>query len=332
MSDAPTLRTVTLASANDLEGFRRACRRLWAEQVAPERVGWRIADAADVAAAGAIDDGTPSATTSAASAPPPVNAPAAFMALAESVVLHRDPGRFGLLYRLLWRLQTEPGLRRDPLDADWVEAERLARAARRENPPRTLPALRDALERCRECPIGEHATQAVPGEGPERARLMFVGEQPGDREDLVGRPFVGPAGQLFARALDELGIAREQVYITNAVKHFKFELRGTRRIHKTPAQEEAAACLHWLESEIGLVDPEALVALGATAARQLMGRSVAVTRERGRWLERSDGRRVLIALHPSALLRMEPEDKAEAYRAWLDDLRHAVVPRSTDSP
>jgi DNA polymerase len=153
---------------------------------------------------------------------------------------------------------------------------------------------------------------------------MFVGAQPGDQEDLQGKPFVGPAGQLFNRALKELGIERRDAYVTNAVKHFKFELRGKRRIHKTPAQQEAAACLHWLESEIELVDPAALVALGATAARQLMGTAVAVTRERGRWLERSDGRKVLITLHPSALLRMEPEDKAAAYAAWLADLRKAA--------
>ncbi|MEO8836248.1 MAG: UdgX family uracil-DNA binding protein, partial [Caldimonas sp.] len=191
--------------------------------------------------------------------------------------------------------------------------------------PRTLPALREALEHCRECPIGEHATQAVPGEGLKHAGLMFVGEQPGDQEDLQGRPFVGPAGQLLSRALEELGVARDEVYITNAVKHFKFELRGKRRIHKTPAQQEAAACLHWLESEIALVDPDALVALGATAARQLMGRAVAVTRERGRWLERSDGRRVLVTLHPSALLRMDPADKAAAYAAWVADLRQAAA-------
>ncbi len=324
MPPVPEPRTVTLASGGDFEGFRRACRQLWAEQVAPERVTWRTCDATDIASA--VGDAVASSAASTADAPPPVNAPAAFMSLAESVVLNADPGRFGLLYRLLWRLQAEPGLRHDRLDADWVEAERLAGAVRRENQPHTLPALRDAVERCRECPIGARATQAVPGEGPARASLMFVGEQPGDREDLQGRPFIGPAGQLLARALDELGIAREAVYITNAVKHFKFELRGQRRIHKTPAQEEAAACLHWLESEIGIVDPEALVALGATAARQLLGRSVAVTRERGRWLKRSDGRRVLVTLHPSALLRMEPEDTAEAYRAWLDDLRHAVEP------
>jgi len=191
--------------------------------------------------------------------------------------------------------------------------------------PRSLPALREALERCRECPIGEHATQAVPGEGLKHARLMFVGEQPGDQEDLQGKPFVGPAGLLLARALEELGVPRDKIYITNAVKHFKFELRGKRRIHKTPAQQEAAACLHWLESEIELVDPAALVALGATAARQLMGTAIAVTRERGRWLERSDGRKVLITLHPSALLRVDPGDKAAAYAAWLGDLRKAAA-------
>ena len=190
--------------------------------------------------------------------------------------------------------------------------------------PRSLPALHAALQNCRECPIGEHATQAVGGEGGKHARLMFVGEQPGDQEDLQGRPFVGPAGQLLARALEELAMPRDKVYITNAVKHFKFELRGKRRIHKTPAQQEAAACLHWLESEIELVDPAALVALGATAARQLMGSTVSVLRERGRWLVRNDGRRVLITLHPSALLRVDPADKAVAYAAWLADLRHAA--------
>ena len=187
-----------------------------------------------------------------------------------------------------------------------------------------LDTLRAAAQACRGCELWEPATQTVFSAGPPDARVVMVGEQPGDQEDLQGRPFVGPAGQLFARALDELGIARDKVYITNAVKHFKFELRGKRRIHKTPAQQEAAACLHWLESEIELVRPEAIVALGATAARQLMGTPVAVTRERGRWLERSDGRKVLITLHPSALLRMEPDEKAAAYAAWLADLRRAA--------
>ena len=152
---------------------------------------------------------------------------------------------------------------------------------------------------------------------------MLVGEQPGDHEDLRGRPFVGPAGQLLDRAFSQLGWARDAVYLTNAVKHFKHELRGKRRLHKTPAQQEAAACLEWLEAEIGLVQPEAAIALGATAARALLGRDVAVTRERGQWLQRPDGLRVLVTLHPAALLRMDAGDFDGAFAAWLDDLRQA---------
>ena len=183
-----------------------------------------------------------------------------------------------------------------------------------------LDALREQAARCTRCPLYRDATQTVFGEGPADAALMFVGEQPGDQEDLQGRPFVGPAGQLFDRALSKLGIDRERVYVTNAVKHFKFELRGQRRIHKTPAQREAAACLDWLEHEIDSLQPRVIVALGATAARSLLGRDVAVTRERGQWLERPDGRRVLVTLHPSALLRTPPEAREEAHAAWLRDL------------
>lgn len=186
--------------------------------------------------------------------------------------------------------------------------------------PGSLAELRGATERCRNCPIGAHATQAVHGEGHEQARLMLVGEQPGDREDLAGRPFVGPAGQLLDRALDRLGWPRERLYLTNAVKHFKFELRGKRRIHKTPAQQEAAACLHWLESEIAIVKPAAAIALGATAARALLGRDVPVMQERGRWSTRGDGLRVLVTLHPAALLRMEEADQATAFEHWLAEL------------
>ena len=184
----------------------------------------------------------------------------------------------------------------------------------------TLDALRSQAAQCTRCQLYRDATQTVFGEGPTDAEVMFVGEQPGDQEDLQGRPFVGPAGQLFDRALAQLGIGRTRVYVTNAVKHFKFELRGQRRIHKTPAQREAAACLDWLEREIEVVRPRAIVALGATAARSLLGRDVAVTRERGRWLERPDGRRVLVTLHPSALLRMPPEARDDAHAAWLKDL------------
>ena len=195
-------------------------------------------------------------------------------------------------------------------------------AARKPDSP-ALAALRDALQRCRECPLGYFATQGVMGEGALHPALMLVGEVPGDQEDLQGHPFVGPAGQLLFRAIDSLGWPREALFVTNAVKHFKFELRGKRRIHKTPSQREAAACLHWLEEEIGVVEPRAAVALGATAARSLMRRTVAVTRERGRWLRREDDLRVLVTLHPSALLRTRGEEREAAYRQWLDDLHRA---------
>jgi DNA polymerase len=184
-----------------------------------------------------------------------------------------------------------------------------------------LKALSVATDACRECPLGAYATQSVFGEGPVGAVLMVVGEQPGDKEDLVGRPFVGPAGKLFDRAVAELGWSRDKLYVTNAVKHFKYELRGKRRIHKTPAQREAEACHHWLESEMELVQPRGYIALGATAARSLLGRPVAVMKERGHWIDdEATGRRVLVTLHPSALLRGDPAQREAAWKAWLKDL------------
>ncbi|MDM0078063.1 UdgX family uracil-DNA binding protein [Variovorax sp. J2P1-59] len=196
--------------------------------------------------------------------------------------------------------------------------------------PRSIEALRKATDACRECPLGARATQSVMGEGPLHAVLMVVGEQPGDKEDLLGRPFVGPAGRLFDRAIAELGWRRERLYITNAVKHFKFELRGKRRMHKTPAQREIEACRHWLEEEIARVKPKAFLALGATAARTLLQRPVAVMRERGKWQEDAAGRRVLVTLHPSALLRGDPAQREAAWTAWLEDLSVAsdlLLPR-----
>jgi uracil-DNA glycosylase family protein len=187
----------------------------------------------------------------------------------------------------------------------------------------SLAALKAATMACRECPIGEIATQSVIGEGALEAPLMLVGEQPGDQEDLQGHPFVGPAGKLLSRALEAAGIPREQTFVSNAVKHFKFELRGKRRIHKSPAVREIAACHHWLEDEIALVKPGALVALGATAARSLLGRATPVNANRGRWLPRPDGLEVLVTLHPSALLRVDPEDREAAFEAFVQDLRQA---------
>lgn len=189
-----------------------------------------------------------------------------------------------------------------------------------QDPALTLTSLAKAADRCRDCPLGEHATQVVFGEGALRPPLMLVGEQPGDQEDLAGHPFVGPAGRLLDRALEELGWPREALFLTNAVKHFKFELRGTRRIHKSPGQREVLACQQWLEREIALVRPQAFVALGATAARALVGRAVPVMSERGQWLTGPDDLPVLVTLHPSALLRGDPAERDTAWRAWLDDL------------
>jgi probable DNA metabolism protein len=476
-------RRVQLPDETDFEAFRRHARQLIGQGIPPETVEWQVAGAVETDLF-ASDEPEPSTDVHPVRSAP-LSVPAAFVPLCRSVILHSDPGRFGLLYRLLWRLQHEPELRHDPLDTDMLQAELLAKAVRRDqhkmtafvrfrtvaattpgepelhvawfepehhiveatapffarrftnmhwailspersvqwfpptdarpgrlelasgarrdqappadageslwltyyastfNParlkldmmqkemprkywknlpearligelsaramersgsmieqPTTTPArrirpqapivihepnaLKAATDRCRECPIGEFATQSVPGVGPVGARLMVVGEQPGDQEDLRGLPFVGPAGKLFDRAVAELGWQRDRLYVTNAVKHFKFELRGRRRIHKTPGQLEVAACRHWLEDELRLIAPQAVLALGGTAARSVLGRPVAVMRERGQWLEAPDGRPVLITLHPSALLRADPEHGAEDFARWLEDLRLAT--------
>ncbi|TSH94538.1 UdgX family uracil-DNA binding protein [Verticiella sediminum] len=188
-----------------------------------------------------------------------------------------------------------------------------------------LDGLAAQVAQCRACPLGEHATQAVFGCGRRDAHVMVVGEQPGDQEDLRGLPFVGPAGQLLDRAFGELGWNREQLYLTNAVKHFKFELRGKRRMHKTPGQREALACAPWLEGEIRTVKPRAIIALGATAARSLLAGPVAVTAQRGQWLRRSDTVPVLVTLHPAALLRSQSGDDEGEYRRWVADLARAAA-------
>ncbi len=153
---------------------------------------------------------------------------------------------------------------------------------------------------------------------------MLVGEQPGDQEDLRGKPFQGPAGQLLRAAIGQLGWPAEALYLTNAVKHFHHELRGKRRMHKTPGQREAEACLHWLESEIEALQPRAIVALGATAVRSLLGAAVSVTAHEGQWLQRSDGVPVLVCLHPAAILRADPQRRDELHQRWLASLAQAT--------
>jgi DNA polymerase len=182
-------------------------------------------------------------------------------------------------------------------------------------------AMHEASD-CRRCHLFGPATQTVFGEGPAHASVVFVGEQPGDQEDVIGRPFVGPAGQIMDRAMEEAGIDRRTVYITNAVKHFKFEPRGKRRIHKTPETPEIQACRFWLDVELVGLRPKLVVAMGGTAARALLGRSVTITRERGRPVEMPDGQMTFVTVHPSFLLRVPDEDaKAREYRAFVADLK-----------
>lgn len=190
--------------------------------------------------------------------------------------------------------------------------------------PDSLPALSEAVQGCRRCPLWRDATQAVCGKGPERADLMIVGEQPGDQEDLSGQPFVGPAGQVLDAALAEAGLDRERAWVTNAVKHFKHEPRGKRRLHKTPDAGEVEACRWWLDAERDLVKPRLIVTLGATAALGVLGHKIAVTRDRGRPIRLEDGTPVLPTVHPSYLLRLPDEATRTAERIrFIDDLRAA---------
>jgi uracil-DNA glycosylase family protein len=192
---------------------------------------------------------------------------------------------------------------------------------------RSLEALRNASNGCRGCHLWRGATQTVFGEGLKRSRLMLVGEQPGDQEDRQGKPFVGPAGKELDRGLDAAGIARSEAYVTNVVKHFKFEERGRRRIHQTPKRFEIDACRPWLDEELRVVDPEALVLLGATAAKALLGSSFRLTQHRGELLDSDLARIVTATIHPSAILRAADEEARVAQReSFAEDLR--VVARA----
>jgi uracil-DNA glycosylase family protein len=192
---------------------------------------------------------------------------------------------------------------------------------------RSLQALRNASYGCRGCHLWRRATQTVFGEGLKRSRLMLVGEQPGDQEDRQGKPFVGPAGKELDRGLEAAGIARSETYVTNVVKHFKFEERGRRRIHQTPKRFEIDACRPWLDEELRVVEPEALVLLGATAAKALLGSSFRLTQHRGELLDSDLARIVTATIHPSAILRAADEEARVAQReSFAEDLR--VVARA----
>ena len=190
-------------------------------------------------------------------------------------------------------------------------------------PPRpTLTALKNVAAGCRACDLWKKGTQTVFGEGSRRANILFVGEQPGNEEDLTGKPFVGPAGRLFDTALEAAGIDRKQTYVTNVVKHFKWEPRGKRRIHKKPNATEIAACRPWLETEIALIKPEVIVALGATAAQALLGPQFRVTKQRGEFIPSTLAPYVMATVHPSSILRA-PDDETRQLesRRFIDDLK-----------
>lgn len=184
-----------------------------------------------------------------------------------------------------------------------------------------LTNLKDAAAGCKACPLHLTGTQMVFGEGLVRAEIMFVGEQPGDREDRAGKPFVGPAGRVLDQALEEVGIDRTLAYVTNVVKHFKWTPKGKRRIHAKPSWSEIAACKPWLEAEIQVVEPKVLVCLGATAAQSLLGRDFRVTRQRGEVVDSELGVPAIATVHPSSILRAEDEDREAEYAGFVNDLR-----------
>ncbi|MBB5661436.1 UdgX family uracil-DNA binding protein [Brevundimonas halotolerans] len=231
----------------------------------------------------------------------------------------------GMIREAEARLGTMVATPASPANARLMKA--IAPVVQRPEPvsaPDSLAALSEAAQACRRCPLWRDATQAVCGKGPARADLMIVGEQPGDQEDLAGEPFVGPAGQVLDAALAEAGLDRDRVWITNAVKHFKHEPRGKRRLHKTPDAGEVEACRWWLDAERALVKPRLIVTLGATAALGVLGHKIAVTKDRGRPIRLEDGTPVLPTVHPSYLLRLPDEATRAAERArFIDDLKTA---------
>jgi DNA polymerase len=191
--------------------------------------------------------------------------------------------------------------------------------------PLSLKTLQEEAAACRACPLWKNATQTVFGEGPQHAQLMLVGEQPGDKEDLAGKPFVGPAGLMLDRALEEAGIDRKKVYVTNAVKHFKFVPRGKIRLHQKPTTPEIRACRQWYERELAAIRPDLVVAMGATAAQSVLGKITPINKNRGRPIDGPDRIKVLVTVHPSYLLRLPDADaKAREYQRFVDDLKNAA--------
>jgi uracil-DNA glycosylase family protein len=304
-----------LPAEHDFESWRDIARAFALAGIPPDQIAWEIGP-------GEGDIPAPSGHAQ-------LSVPKVFVDLARIAILHDDPGRFGLLYALLIAVSDDRSILADRSNPLVARVETLAREVKMvmTEPSRNesaWAALRKGAMTCTRCHLYKHATQTVFGEGPTNAKLMLVGEQPGDQEDLQGRPFVGPAGQLLNRALKRAGVDRKRVYISNAVKHFKFEPRGKRRIHSKPDTGEIAACRWWIDQERALIKPPVVVALGASAAHALLGRSVTISRTRGTPIPLEDGSECHVTIHPSYLLRIDDDDRAkEEYRRFVEDLTRA---------
>jgi uracil-DNA glycosylase len=324
----------------EFRSWQQAARGLAQQGIPPEEVAWVVLDAVDSSVPGLFDAVRSEAGSSAAGA---FTVPRRFMAAAEQAAQHPDPERWALLYRILWRLLHEDRrLLERATDPDVRQLLRMEQQAPRNVAPPAPPPgkamsarpfvptdaeladLAVAARLCTGCELYKNATQVVFGRGPASARLMLIGEQPGDQEDLQGAPFVGPAGEVLNRALAEAGIARSEIYVTNVVKHFKWEPRGKRRIHLTPRPVEIEACRPWLEAELNAVRPGLIVCLGSTALQALMGPQFRVLKNRGRLFKTPWGPGLMATLHPSAILRIDDPAAAEAsYRMIVEDLRNA---------
>jgi DNA polymerase len=326
----------TVAIVPTFEGWQSAARALLREGVAPAQVRWREAAHGEAPTPTALGAATPGAA----------RVPRPFLDLARQVAGAHDPVRWQVLYEALWRLvHDDRDLLRATLDPTVRRLNALAAQARREAERAEhaealqleqqgagaasfvpigagLAELRAAAARCTGCDLYRHATQTVFGRGPADARIVLVGEQPGDQEDLKGAPFVGPAGEVLDRALVAVGLDREGLYVTNAVKHFKFIERGKRRIHQTPRLSELAACRPWMEAEIAAIKPAVLVCLGATAARAIVAADFRLLRDRGRFFPTRWTDKTIATLHPSAVLRGEDEtQQTRLYGMLVEDLR-----------
>jgi DNA polymerase len=303
------------------ESWQAAARALLRDETPPAQVRWHEA--------------SPPRQPSLDDHPAPAGAvkvPRQFVELARQAAAGSDPARWQILYETLWRLVHEnrellndvrdPGVRRFQALLTQHTAEPEADGATKFVPAgASLDELKAAAARCKGCELYRHATQTVFGRGSAHARIVFIGEQPGDQEDRQGAPFVGPAGEVFDKALAEVGLERDKVYVTNAVKHFKFEQRGKRRIHQTPRAAELNACRPWLEAELASIKPDVLVCLGATAARAIFGDKFRITKDRGRFAATRWAAKTIATYHPSAVLRGETDaQQAELYAMLVEDL------------